>query len=264
MLHLPTALPSDSPAPTRLVTERLSDRLALLLGARIDSGALGPGDKLPTEQELALAHGVSRTVVREAVSRLKSEGMLASRQGAGVFVRADAHLKPLRIESLASRSEQSVVQIVELRRAIEAESAALAAERRTRADLDAMRNALRDLDRASGRGEDGVAEDVRFHRTIAEASRNPYFLSVLEFLGQFLPGATRVTRANESRRADFARAVKEEHAAVLAAIDKGDATVARRAATRHMVNAVKRIRLAGKEFWVAEGDALVQTIKPRS
>lgn len=246
------------------VAPNLAEQVAAALRERVSGGGYAPDAKLPTEAEMSRQFGVSRTVVREAVSRLKSEGMLASRQGAGVFVRADAHLKPLRIESLASRSEQSVVQIVELRRAIEAESAALAAERRTRADLDAMRNALRDLDRASGRGEDGVAEDVRFHRTIAEASRNPYFLSVLEFLGQFLPGATRVTRANESRRADFARAVKEEHAAVLAAIDKGDATVARRAATRHMVNAVKRIRLAGKEFWVAEGDALVQTIKPRS
>ena len=74
MLQLPSAMPNDSPDPTRLVTERLSDRLALLLGARIDSGALGPGDKLPTEQQLALAHGVSRTVVREAVHQLKSRG----------------------------------------------------------------------------------------------------------------------------------------------------------------------------------------------
>jgi GntR family transcriptional regulator, transcriptional repressor for pyruvate dehydrogenase complex len=170
-------------------------------------------------------------------------------------------MQPLRIAPLASRSEESVVQIVELRRAIEAESAALAAERRNKGDLDAMRSALRDLDRASARGEDGVTEDVRFHRTVAEASRNPYFLSVLEFLGQFLASATRVTRANESRRTDFARAVKAEHAAVLAAIEASDAAGARRAAARHMVNAAKRIRLAGKDFWLAEGDALAAPIK---
>ena len=249
------ALPQLNAAPN------LAEQVAVALRGRVTAGGYAPQARLPSEAEMSRQFGVSRTVVREAVARLKSEGMLASRQGSGVFVHADAHLKPLRIAPLASRSEESVVQIVELRRAIEAESAALAAERRTRAGLDAMRTSLRDLDRASARGEDGVTEDVRFHRTIAEASRNPYFLLVLEFLGQFLAGATRVTRANESRRADFARAVKQEHAAVLAAIDEADPSAARRMATRHMVNAVKRIRLAGKEFWIAEGGTLIQTIK---
>ena len=250
-----TALPQLNTAPN------LVEQVALALRGRVADGGWAPQARLPSEAEMSRQFGVSRTVVREAVSRLKSEGMLASRQGSGLFVCADAHMQPLRIAPLASRSEESVVQIVELRRAIEAESAALAAERRNKGDLDAMRSALRDLDRASTRGEDGVTEDVRFHRTVAEASRNPYFLSVLEFLGQFLASATRVTRANESRRTDFARAVKQEHAAVLAAIEANDAAGARRAAARHMVNAAKRIRLAGKDFWLAEGDALAAPIK---
>ncbi len=213
---------------------------------------------------MSVQFGVSRTVVREAVSRLKSEGLLVSRQGSGVFVHSGAHLRPLRIEAGATRSEESVLHIVELRRAIEGESAALAAQRRDRRDLDAMQAALRDLDRAVSRGEDGVAEDVLFHRTVAEASRNPYIMSVLEFLGQYLQGATRVTRANEARRADFASAVKEEHAAVLAAISEGTPAAARHAAARHMANAVKRIRLAGRDFWQSEGDALARGIEPHS
>lgn len=86
---------------------------------------------------------------------------------------------------------------------------------------------------------------------------------MLEFLGQFLASATRVTRANEARRTDFTRQVKDEHAAVLAAIEASDAGAARRAAARHMVNAARRIRLAGQEFWRAEGDALAESIKPR-
>ena len=112
-----------------------------------------------------------------------------------------------------------------------------------------MRAALKDLDRAVARGEDGVIEDVRFHRLIAATARNPYFISTLEFLGQYLNGATRVTRANEARRADFASAVKAEHAAVLEAIAAGDPKVARRAAARHMENAARRIRVAGSQFW---------------
>src|SRR5450755_5190729 len=79
--------PSSSPAaPPRLVIERLSDRLAALLSAQVESGSLSPGDRLPTEQQLAHSHGISRTVVREAVHQLKSRGLLVSRQGSGVYV----------------------------------------------------------------------------------------------------------------------------------------------------------------------------------
>jgi GntR family transcriptional repressor for pyruvate dehydrogenase complex len=241
----------------------LADQVTSALRDRLAAGAYAGAARLPTEAQMAAQFGVSRTVVREAVSRLKSDGLIVSRQGAGLFVQGDAPMRPLRIAAAASRSEQSVVHIVELRRAIEAESAALAAQRRRRADLDAMRAALRDLDRAGARGADGVAEDVRFHRSIAEAGGNPYLLSVLEFLGQYLAGATRVTRANEARRDDFARAVREEHAAVLAAIEAGNAAAARRAATRHMTNAGKRIRMAGRDFWAAEGDALARRIAPK-
>jgi len=77
-----------APAASPLVAERLSDRLAERLGQEIDAGRLRPGDRLPTEQRLADAHGVSRTVVREAVHQLQSRGLLRSRQGSGVYVTA--------------------------------------------------------------------------------------------------------------------------------------------------------------------------------
>src|ERR1700712_4138180 len=72
--------------PPRLVIDRLSDRLAARLQQQIDGGVLAPGDRLPTEQQLAASHGVSRTVVREAVHQLKSKSLVQSRQGSGVFV----------------------------------------------------------------------------------------------------------------------------------------------------------------------------------
>jgi GntR family transcriptional regulator, transcriptional repressor for pyruvate dehydrogenase complex len=207
--------------------------------------------------------GVSRTVVREAVARLKSEGLLRSRQGAGVFVSQDAHVQPLRIAAVAGRSREAVLQIVELRRAIEAESAALAAVRRSSAMVVRMRKSLITLERAVARGGDGVAEDVQFHRLIAEASGNPHFLSVLTFLGQYLGQATRVTRANEARRADFTREVREEHQAVLTAIEAQDANAARRAAGRHMQNAARRIDDADASFWAQAdaSDVLPQTLE---
>ena len=109
--------------------ERLSDKLAALLEQRIASGELAPEARLPTEQQLADLHGVSRTVVREAVSRLKSMGLLTSRQGAGVFVAPRSQARPLAFDPTVLTSLERVVQVVEVRRGLEADVAALAAER---------------------------------------------------------------------------------------------------------------------------------------
>ncbi|MEO8133969.1 MAG: FCD domain-containing protein [Betaproteobacteria bacterium] len=241
---------------------RLSDRVATSLRERIGSGTLAIADQLPSENAMASEFGVSRTVVREAVSRLKSEGLLYTRQGKGIFVAPSALIRPLRIPPEASHSLQSVLAIVELRRALEAEAAALAAVRRTRGDVAALRAALRGIDAAVRAGGNGVAEDVAFHRLIAEASDNPYFLDVLEYVGQFLRGATAITRANEARRVDFARQVKAEHDTVLRAIISQDAEGARVAAGRHMQNAAERIRLADPEFWRHNSPLLGDIIRP--
>ena len=129
--------------PLRLVAERLSDRLAIVLGRQIDSGALQPGDRLPTEQQLASSHGVSRTVVREAVHQLKSRQLVVSRQGSGVYVAQAPINQPLAFDPAVLGSVQAVVHVVEVRRVLEAEIAALAAERATRAQVAAMRRALK-------------------------------------------------------------------------------------------------------------------------
>ena len=177
----------------------LSDRVADALAAEIRAGRLVAGDKLPTEAVLVEQFSVSRTVVREAVSRLKSLGLVDSRQ------------------------------------------------------------AITALEKAVQAGGDGVSEDVSFHRAIAEAARNPFLIGTLEYLGQFLQGSTRVTRANEARRADFARQVADEHQQISQAIEAGDVAAARRSAARHMDNAIKRIEQADPVFWQEEG---VQLARP--
>lgn len=242
---------------------RLSDRVAAALRERIGSGALSIADQLPSENAMAGEFGVSRTVVREAVSRLKSEGLLYTRQGKGIFVAPTALIRPLRIAPEASHSLRSVLDIVELRRALEAEAAALAAERRARTDVMALRVALRAIDAAVRAGGNGVAEDVRFHRRIAEASGNPYYIDVLEYIGQFLRGVTTITRANEATRADFERQVRDEHNAVLDAIAAQDADAARAAASRHMQNAAGRIALADPDFWRDQGPLVSEVLRPR-
>lgn len=239
---------------------RLSDQVAEQLAVEIRRGGLAPGDKLPTEARLVEQFGVSRTVVREAVSRLKSLGLVDSRQGSGVFVTANATFAPLQFEARQAASQEAVIQMVELRRALEAEVAALAAQRRTSADMKRVRVAVKALDDAVQKGGNGVREDVQFHRAIAEAARNPFLLQTLEYLGQFLHGATQVTRANEARRLDFAQQVQNEHAAIVQALEAGNAEAARHAAAGHMGNAIVRIRSADPGFWAQEGEQLAQAL----
>ena len=175
--------------PSNLAASRGADKLALLRPLRparnlteevvariadeIRSGRLAPGARLPTEQELMQAMGVSRTVVREAVAALRAEGLVTTRQGSGAFVAADASRVPFRIDPDGLSSIGDVLEVMELRLAIEVEAAALAAERITPERLAPIGRALRAIEAAIGRGEGAVNEDFAFHRAIAEASGNP-------------------------------------------------------------------------------------------
>jgi GntR family transcriptional repressor for pyruvate dehydrogenase complex len=224
-----------------LTVDRLSDRLAALLGAQIESGALQPGDRLPTEQRLAEAHRVSRTVVREAVHQLKSRGMVQSRQGSGVFVAPRADNQPLAFDPTVLTSVQAVVHVVEVRRVLEGEIAALAAERASRAQIAALRRALKAIDDAVAAGRDGVAEDLAFHRVIGESTGNPQFRLLLGFLEQYLREGMRITRGNEARRLDFMAEVQREHCAIYEAIAARDPAAARRLATEHITRGEQRL-----------------------
>ncbi len=229
----------------RLQAERLSDRLATRIAERIDGGAFKPGDRLPTELQFAAAYGVSRTVVREAVHQLKSQGLVRSRQGSGVFVTAPPAHRALAFDPKLLESMEAVLQMVELRRVIEGEMAALAAQRATRSQRAALRRALAAIDAATDGGQLGVEEDLAFHRAIGEATGNPQFLRLLGILEAYARDAMTVTKGYESMRADFMDQVRIEHRAILAAITTGDATAARRAAIEHHLNGEQRLVTSG-------------------
>ena len=222
----------------------LTDRLASELLRRIDEGQLLANHQLPTESQLSEQFGVSRTVVREAVSRLKSMGRLVSRQGSGVFVAPPDGARALAFDPSVLGSLEAVLQVVEVRRVLEGEVCALAAERITAAKARQIRQALERLLAAVEQGQDGVEEDLAFHRSIARAADNPHFEHLLSFLEQYQRDAMRVTRANEAMHQDFMKAVNREHEALALAISRGDAAAARRAAIRHMANAATRIEKA--------------------
>lgn len=229
----------------------LADRVTQLLAEQIRKGVYPPDARLPTEKFMTESYGVSRTVVREAISRLKSEGLVDTRQGSGTVVLDCKAAEVFRL-GRGDDPARGVLRIIELRRGIEAEMAALAAERRSAADMAGIRRALRAIDEAVRAGGDGVREDLEFHLAVSRATGNPHYTDLLGMLTRALEDAIRVTRGNEARRADLAAQVCAEHEAIAAAIQARNADAARKAAFRHMRNTAERIRRAEKGFWTGD------------
>src|SRR5450830_1028328 len=250
-----TQLSKTNPLPTSLVSAKgtLADRVTTTLYDQIRQGDFAPGERMPSENELTERFQVSRTVIREAISRLKSEGLVGSRRGSGTVVLAPNNATPFRLDIDVQDSIQAVLRVIELRRGVEGEMAALAAQRRTRAQNLRIQQALKNIDKAVLEGRDGVQEDFAFHAAISEAAHNPLYTSLLEFLRQFLQAAIRMARINEARREDFRQQVRDEHAVISQAITGGDADAARAATLRHMENSAVRIHAADKEYCASEG-----------
>lgn len=239
------------------------EEVARELVNRIRSGEWQPDMRLPSEQSMAVQFGVSRTVIREAIARLKNEGLVTTRQGSGAFVR-DWETSSLHLDPEISKSLKSVLFIAELRKGIEAEAAALAAERRTRKDLAAIEKAYARVSETTRARGDSTRADMGFHRAIADASHNPYYTAILDYLSQFLVQALRVSRGNEALREDFARQVESEHLDIVDAIRRKDSSAARLAAQLHMDQARIRIGKAGRDIWSRQGKRLTEELIPPS
>ncbi|HWI12866.1 MAG TPA: FadR/GntR family transcriptional regulator [Burkholderiales bacterium] len=224
----------------KLKPSSLSDQLTARLTARIAEGALAPGSRLPTEQELSAEFGVSRNVVREAISRLKSEGLVETRQGAGGFVAQTKLGVPFRIDPASVQSYEATREILELRLAVESEAAALAAERADRKQLKSIRDALDAVNAAFARGDDGVHEDLLFHRAIARAARNGKFVDFTEFLERYVRHQIELTGGALARAARM-DATHAEHERIYKAIEARDPEVARALAREHFRKGLERI-----------------------
>jgi GntR family transcriptional repressor for pyruvate dehydrogenase complex len=236
--------PSDFPLKPLIAPAKMPERVTQALLVLIRDGTYPAKSRLPSEIEMSQRFGVSRTVVREAVSRLKSEGLVESRQGSGLFVREASPDTPFRIDPAVVDSIQTVLQVAELRRGLESEIAALAAERANKLQTAEIRACLKAIDTDVAAGKDGVDADMEFHRSIARATGNPHFIALLDFLGQFLKGAMTTSRAWEARAASTRNEVRAEHQALMEAIAGKDPEAARLAARRHMEMAAHRIRSA--------------------
>ncbi|WP_234196432.1 FadR/GntR family transcriptional regulator [Pseudacidovorax sp. NFM-22] len=258
------AFPIQDDATSRAAEGTLADRVTGLIAADIRARVYPANTRLPTELAMTQQYGVSRTVIREAISRLKSEGLVETRQGSGTVVRdpkaADAFRLGQGSATTAEPPAQGVLRILELRRGIEAEMAALAAERRTGAEMTQIQQALRAIARAEKEGRDGVEEDLAFHIAISRAAHNPHYTELLGMLTRALHDAIRLTRSNEARRTDLAAQVQAEHEAICAAIKARDAAAARTAAFMHMHNTAGRIEQAGQDFWTGDSRAAARRV----
>jgi GntR family transcriptional repressor for pyruvate dehydrogenase complex len=229
----------------------LALQLVDTLAERIRGGLIAPGGRLPTEAALMAEQGVSRTVVREALSQLQASGLVETRHGIGTFVLEGADSASFRIRPQQLATLQDVVAVLELRIGVETEAAGLAAQRRSDRHLAVMRAALDAFEQAVARGEDAVAPDFRFHAEIARATQNTHFAGLLGTLGARIIPRARLgvggtvsptdPQADDDRRA-YLRRVNTEHESIFDAIARQDADGARAAMRTHLVNSRERRR----------------------
>jgi DNA-binding FadR family transcriptional regulator len=215
------------------------------LGEKIRSQQLRPGDKLPTESAIMQAYGVSRTVVREALSKLQAAGLVETHHGIGTFVLQPRAAGMFRLDASDIATSVDVLAVLELRISLETESAGLAATRRTEEQLLAMREALDDFERNVAVAGDTVAPDFRFHLQIAQATGNSYFADIMSHLGTTIIPRTRITAIrNHDRRGEYLTRVNREHEEIYAAIARRDSESARAAMRIHLTNSRERLRVA--------------------
>lgn len=233
-----------------------ADEVARLLGERIRAGEFSVDARLPSEQIMATQFGVSRPVIREAIARLKNEGLVRTRQGSGAFV-CEWKMDSLHFDPGIGGRLESVLLIYELRKGIEGEAAALASARRTRAELANIRKRAKRACETTQTVEENIRADMAFHRAIAEASHNPYYIMVLDYLNRFLLNAFSIARSN-AMRADYASDMSNEHLDILDAIHRKDSAAARLAAQTHIDRARIRVTKASRSNSQREGPFLAE------
>jgi GntR family transcriptional regulator, transcriptional repressor for pyruvate dehydrogenase complex len=243
--HNTTALNTTAPQALRRARSLTGD-LVEALGDRVRDGRLPPGSKLPTEAAMVAEFGVSRTVVREAMSRLQAAGVVETRHGVGTFVIGYGDASTFRIAPDQLGTLKDVIAVLELRIAVETEAAALAASRRTPGNVAALRSALDAFEAAVEEGRDAVGPDFQFHLEVARASHNRHFADLMTTLGGMMIPRARLEPAVPltPERQAYLRKVNAEHEGIYEAIARQDPEAARAAIRTHLVNSRERRRKA--------------------
>ncbi|MDP2264393.1 MAG: FadR/GntR family transcriptional regulator [Hydrogenophaga sp.] len=253
MCSVKTLVESDAEAVAIVTRARrprgLVQEIVDSLGADIREGRLVEGQKLPTEAELMQRFDVSRTVVRESISRLQASGLVETRHGIGTFVMAPAEQRNFRIAPEDFATAADVVSLLELRISLESEAASLAAQRRDETHLHNMGVALAAFEASIHAESDAVPSDFQFHMEVARATGNRHFADLMTYLGTMIIPRTRINTASsapEGRLAYLLR-VHHEHENIFNAIRRQDGEAARAAMRTHLSNSRERLRRSQPE-----------------
>ena len=226
-------------------TGTLVSQLVEKLRTAILSGDFQPGDRLPSEVQMTADHNVSRTVIREAIAVLRSEGFVEPRQGAGVFVLRPPEPASLPFQNVDSARISSVIELLELRTAVEIEAAALAALRRSPQQEEAILACQRKLFVLIEAGEATAEADFALHLAIAEATNNPRFPQFLAMIGKAgIPRSTLQEAQDSAKQHEYMSQIHQEHVRIVEAISNGDEAGARSAMKLHLRGSLSRYRAA--------------------
>ncbi|THV21033.1 FadR/GntR family transcriptional regulator [Peteryoungia ipomoeae] len=228
----------------------LTQRLAEVLRKAILAGQFPPGGKLPSEAQLSEAHGVSRTVVREAIAALRADRLVEARQGAGVFVLQppEAPAPSLGLGEIDPARVSSMIELLELRTAVEVEAAGLAALRRSPAQEEVIHERHHAVLACLKAGQSTTEADFALHLAIAEATNNPRFREFLAMIGRnVIPRAALRDEDKEEDQTAYLQLIHDEHAEIVEAISAADEEGARDAMRRHLRGSQSRYRALLRE-----------------
>jgi GntR family transcriptional regulator, transcriptional repressor for pyruvate dehydrogenase complex len=221
----------------------LVDAVAAQLRATIENRKLSCGDRIPSEPELVRQLGVSRPVLREAIGRLQSIGLLTVKHGRGTFVaERDALLGCVQLVRTAlGISSADLVQFIELRAAIESQAARRAAERAADDQSAELERLCREIDAEGLDYEEALSRDLKFHLRIVELGGNRLMLDVMRVIQELIVEAM----ARTSPRPRARRYSQQLHMAIVRGIRSGDPDAAEAAVRRHMEAQCQRLHQAG-------------------
>jgi len=236
---MPDAIAAAKPSGRTLVTH-----VSATLRDAILQGVYKPGDKLPSEARLTEQYGVSRTVIRETIAALRADGLVDSRRGAGVFVMAVPLAPALPFQNIDKARISSMLELLELRSAVETEAAALAALRRSPIQEEDILERHAAVQHCITHARPTAAEDFELHRAIARAANNSRFLEFLDLIGQHaIPRAALQPTADDATPQAYQAQLHEEHSRIVNAISRGDPETARSAMRAHLQGSQRRYRV---------------------
>jgi len=234
----------EEPRKARSLGLDLVDKLT----ADMRMGRLQAGEKLPSEAEIMKQFGVSRTVVREALSKLQAAQLVETRHGIGTFVLPQNSAPTFQISPHQLGTLHEVIALLEFRISIETEASALASQRRNAENLTAMQDAMEAFANAIEAGRDAVQADFRFHQEIAHATHNKHFKDLMHSLGTgAIPrGRLQNTLPADANRLAYLRRVHQEHESIFNAIAAQDPEAARAAMRTHLSNSRDRLKKSAR------------------